>query len=137
MKKLIILLLLGILLISLVSSEEIDKLTYLNNDLKVEFAETFLGVDFLWKTTEWGTAELKSHKSVNEVLKVGAGNQVTMYYDFDFLELYENGLGDVEFINMKTGEPIERDWKFVYWFEEERVRDVCLEYEVIDRMVGL
>ena len=34
--------------------------------------------------------ELKSHKSVEEIINVGLGEQVTMYYDFDFKDLYED-----------------------------------------------
>jgi hypothetical protein len=83
-----------------------------------------------------GTAELKSHEldSKGEIvtLQTGLGEQVVMYYDFNFKELITDGLGDVEFINLKTGKPIERDYKYVYWFKENRTRDVCLEYEIID-----
>ncbi len=85
---------------------------------------------------EQGSLELKSHqlneKGEIETLEVGVGKQVVMYYDFNFKKLIRDGLGDVEFINMKTGEYVDKDYKFVYWFEEERVRDVCLEYEQID-----
>ncbi|KKL78275.1 hypothetical protein LCGC14_2026470, partial [marine sediment metagenome] len=46
--------------------------------------------------------------------------QVTMWYDFDFVDLYENGLGDVEFTNMRTGKQIDKNYSFVYWGEKER-----------------
>jgi len=96
--------------ISLVSAMEWDnKLTYLNNDLKVEFTNLFgLG-------SKIGEAELKSHKSVNEIKRVGQGNQVVMYYDFNFADTYEDGLGKVYFIDMKTGKEIQKDYNFVYW----------------------
>jgi hypothetical protein len=84
---------------------------------------------------EQGSLTLKSHELDSEggikTLKTGLGWQVTMYYDFDFKELITDSLGDVEFIDMKSGESVDKEYKFVYWFEEERVRDVCLEYEVV------
>ncbi|KKL28472.1 hypothetical protein LCGC14_2374820 [marine sediment metagenome] len=95
MKKLLLLGVLVLFLIGTVSAFEIDnKLTYSNEDLKVTF-ENLWGLPLIG--SELGTAELKSHPSVNYVKRVGAGNQVTMWYDFDFVDLYENGLGDVEF----------------------------------------
>ncbi|MHA1880875.1 MAG: LamG domain-containing protein [Candidatus Heimdallarchaeota archaeon] len=106
----------SLFLIGSVSAADWDnKLTYSKNDLKVEFSNSLL---LLFKTSEIGTAELKSHKSVDEIRKVGAGTQVVMWYDFDFLGLYENGLGEVEFTDMKTGKTIERNYSFVYWGEE-------------------
>ena len=84
-----------------------------NSDLKIELENWFgLGKNY-------GTAELKSHPDINYVKKVGRGKQVTMYYDFNFIELYENGLGEVEFTDERTGEEVERDYRFVYWGEEE------------------
>ncbi len=84
---------------------------------------------------EQGNMKLGSHKLNEkgeiETLKVGLGNQVTMYYDFRFNELISDGLGDVEFINMKTGEEIERDYKYVYWDEEEKERQVCKKYSEV------
>ncbi len=104
-------------------SANLDKISYLkgkngNPDLRVEFFDTFLGIDFLWKTKNWGTAELKSHPSVNYVKKVGAGKQVVMWYDFNFVELYKNGLGEPEFVDVRTGKKVERDWRYVYWGNE-------------------
>jgi len=124
MKKLLFVLLCMVLLaMPLVSSANWDnKLSYLrgengNPDLKVTLSNSFL---LLFKTSDIGTAELKSHPSVNYVKKVGAGNQVVMWYDFNFLGLYENGLGEVEFTDMRTGELLDRDYSFVYWGEKER-----------------
>jgi len=120
MKKLFILLVLAILLVTpLISAADWDnKLYYSGNDLKVTITNSFL---LLFPTSEIGTAELKSHSSVDEIVKYGAGNQVTMFYDFsDFRELYLNGLGKVYFTDMRTGELIDRDYSFVYWGEKER-----------------
>ena len=90
-----------------------NKLFYSEKGLKVNFKNSFgLGKDL-------GTAELKSHKSVTEVKKVGLGNQVPMFYDFDFNELQKNGLGKVTFTDMRTGEEVEREYKFIYWGDVE------------------
>ncbi len=123
MKKLFILIFCMILLVGSVSAMEIDnKLTYYENDLKVELTNWFgLGVDY-------GTAELKSHKSVDEIRDVAIGkDRVVMYYDFDFLELYENGLGKVYFTDERTGEEIEKNYSFVYWTNETYEKDIYEE----------
>ena len=119
MKKIFIFLILGILLATpLISATDWDnKLYYSENDLKVTITNSFL---LLFPTSEIGTAKLKSHPSVNYVREVGAGNQVVMWYDFNFIELYLNGLGKVEFTDMKTGKEIDRDYSFVYWGKKER-----------------
>ncbi|GAH03648.1 unnamed protein product, partial [marine sediment metagenome] len=118
MKKIMLLVLIMLIAIPLVSAAGWDNvLDYENNDLKVTLSNTFL---LLFKTSEIGTAELKSHPSVDYVKRVGFGNQVVMWYDFEFLRLYENGLGDVKFTDMKTGKTIERDYSFVYWGEKKR-----------------
>jgi len=121
-KKLFPILILAVFLLAMLPAVSANKLTYLNGgngnpDLKVTLSDTTLFG--LIKTKELGTLELKSHKSINEIKKVGLGNQVTMYYDFDFLELYENGLGRVEFTDMRTGKLVDREYKFVYWRDEE------------------
>jgi len=118
-KKIFILMIIGMFLILPVVSA--DKLTYSNglngnSDLKVTLSDTTLFG--LIRTGNLGTLELKSHKTINEIKKVGVGNQVTMYYDFNFLELYENGLGNVEFTDMRTGKLINREYKYVYWGDE-------------------
>ena len=112
-----------VLLVGSVSAFEFDnKLTYYNEDLKVELTNWFgLGVDY-------GTAKLKSHKSVNEVRSVVIGKDiVVMYYDFDFLELYEEGLGKVYFTDERIGEEIEKDYSFVYWTNETYEKDIYEE----------
>jgi len=95
-------------------------LDYENEDLTVKITNWFGLFGWLGLDDEIGTAELKSHKSVDYIKEVGIGNQIVMWYDFNFAELYLNGLGEVEFTNMKTGKEIERDYSFVYWGEKER-----------------
>ncbi len=89
-----------------------DRLIYSDDDLKVRL-DNWWG---LGKTL--GTAELKSHKSVDEIRPVRIGKSVVMWYDFNFNDLYLNGLGDVEIIDMETGELVNRDYEFVYWGNE-------------------
>ena len=127
MKKLFAILLLSVFLISFASAINWDnKITYENNDMKVNFKNTFgLGADL-------GSVELKSHNSVNEVLQFGFGKEeVVMYYDFEFSEIYENGLGDIIFTNMKNGKEIEKDYYFVEWkemdFEVNDYKTICDE----------
>ncbi|KKM22016.1 hypothetical protein LCGC14_1629600, partial [marine sediment metagenome] len=116
-------------MISFASAFEFDNwVNYENNDMKVRIVNAFnMG-------EELGTAELKSHRSVNEILKVAPGeNRVVMYYDFNFKEIYENGLGDVEFINMIDGKNIDKDYYFVIWSsitkEKNNYSKVCNEVE--------
>ena len=130
--KIFILLILCLTQINFISAYDFDNsLSYSNNDLKVELNNWFgLG-------TNYGSAELKSHKSVDEVLKVGLGNQVVMYYDFNFNELYKDGLGKVYFTDMRTGKEIERDYRFVYWGEEEYESPVYSCENVINKSGGV
>ncbi len=145
MKKLILLMFCMVFLALPLVSADLDKISYLkgengNNDLKVELFDTFLGVDFLWKTKDWGTAELKSHESVvqkrdvvvNQITEEVNPNAIGMYYDFSFNEIYQNGLGKVEFTDQRTGELVEREWRYVYGVFENWtypvyscVEDVC------------
>lgn len=98
-----------ILLGSVSAVEWNDKLTYSKNDLKISL-DNWWG---LGKTI--GTAELKSHESVDHWKPVGVGESVVMWYDLNFSEYYSNGLGEVDFINLKTGEKINRNYGWVVW----------------------
>ncbi len=108
-----------VLLVGTVSALEWDnKLSYSEEDLKVELKNWFgLGKNY-------GSAKLMSHKSVTEVREVSVGEQVVMWYDFNFTDLYESGIGDVEFIDVGKGETINKDYSFVYWGTEQRTREV-------------
>ena len=119
MKKLLLLLIFGILLVGTVSAFEFDNtLKYEKNDLKVTIKNAF-GLPLIGN--DIGSAELKSHASVDEVLQFGFGKEeVVMYYDFSFSDLYKNGLGEVYFTDERTGKIIDKDFTFVYWGETER-----------------
>jgi len=117
MKKILVFLLLGIFMISTVSAWDWDnKLTYTDRDLKVEFDNTFLGI----KTSEIGYVELKSHTGVNEIKQIEVGNNTVMWYEFNFKELYYNGIGDIKFIDMHTKKEIEKDYDLVYLTTEDQ-----------------
>jgi hypothetical protein len=112
--RILLTLLLGIFLISFTSGADWDNgIRYENDDMKA-IIENVWGLPLIG--SDLGSVELKSHKSINEVLPIAPGeNKIVMYYDFNFTELYENGLGEVEFINMTSGKNIEKDYNFVIW----------------------
>lgn len=108
-----------IFLIGTISALEFDnKIKYSNGengnpDLKINL-ENWFGVG-----KDYGSAELSSHPDINYIKEVGLGKQVVMYYDFNFLDEYINGLGTPEFTDMKTGKIVEREWRYVYFGNEE------------------
>ena len=114
MKKIFILVFCMLFLIVNVSAFEWDNsLRYENNDMKVTI-ENIWGLPLFG--SDLGSAELKSHKSTNEVLRFGYGEEeVVMYYDFSNWEVYEDGLGKVYFTDKRTGKVIEKDYYFVEW----------------------
>ena len=101
MKKLLLFLFVTIFLVltlSTVSAAEFDNfLDYNQNDKGVEDMKVdFINWFGLGRTL--GTAELKSHSNVNQIIKVPVGqNTPVMWYDFNFTEEYTNGLGEVIF----------------------------------------
>lgn len=129
--SLVIVMLFSITCVSAFSISDLDnKVYYSNNDLKVDFKNSVLGI---FPTSEIGSVELKSHKTADEFLEVPAGNPVPMFYDFNnFKEVYPNGLGTVEFTDMKTGLKVQRDYHFVYWKTEIKNRPIwtqeCVGY---------
>jgi hypothetical protein len=128
MNSKILILFLAILLLGSVSAAEWDnKLDYSNEDLKVNFTNSILGII---PTTNIGSAELKSHKSVDEIRTVPIGKDRTvMWYDFDFEEIYPEGLGEVIFINQRTGEEIQKDYYFAEFVtgQQPKFETICRE----------
>lgn len=118
-RKLILILfciMLGSLMIPLASAETFtfdNVLNYKDNDMTVDIIS-------ILSLKKLGTIELKSHNSIDEIKKVGAGNQVVMWYDFEDWNFYENGLGEVQFKDMSTKQEIQKEYSFVYWGEKER-----------------
>jgi len=109
MRKLICMIFCMVFLMAFISAAEWDNdLDYENNDMKV-IITNWLGLG-----EKLGEATLSSHESVNEIRHVIRGeDRVVMWYEFDFTDGYENGLGEVEIINMRTGTKINRDYEFV------------------------
>ena len=75
--------------------------------------------------TTLGTATLTSHTSPTEIRLVVPGkNRAVMYYDFKEWEKYEDGLGEVIFTNVKTGEKLNKAYYFaspIYEYINESV----------------
>lgn len=116
-KKILIgILVLGIFLFSFTNVSAIS-IDYSNEDKIAHIKDTILFG--LINVGEQGTMELKSHNKVTDILEVGLGWQVTMYYDANFKKEYKDALGEVTFINRRNGKEIEKEYKFVYWEEEE------------------
>jgi len=94
--------------LTLISAMDFDnRITYSNED-KTATITNWLGLG-----EELGKATLTSHETVAEVRKVMPGkDRVVMYYEFDFKDIYENGLGEVTFIDEHNGKEIERDYYF-------------------------
>lgn len=106
------------------SAFEFDNvLDYKNDDLTVEITNLFgLG-------KKLGEATLASHSTVNDVRSVIRGkNRVPMFYDFNFSDRYSEGLGEVFFIDKRTGEIIQKDFRFVYSVE------VPYEFPILERI---
>lgn len=118
MFKSILIILSIFLLLPLTNAETLtfdNQVKYDDSLLKVEIVNTF-GLGEIY-----GSLELTSHKSVDEIRKVGYGNyQPVMYYDFYGWDLYENGLGNVYFTDMKTGEEVDKLYYFAEWKEKTR-----------------
>lgn len=126
MKKIATLILVSIFLVTLmivnISAFDFDNvLTYEKEDMKVTINNcNFWLLTCLSDGELIGSAELKSHKTVDEVLKFGFGREeVVMYYDFENWDLYKEGLGEVIFIDKRTGKEIEKDYYFVELKEVE------------------
>jgi len=121
MKKILLIMMCMFLLVGMVSAA---KIKYEDKDMKVNFKNSFLGIGI----SDLGSVELKSHKSVTEIRKLGAGeNQAVMFYDFNDWKLYPDGLGEVIFTNMSSGEEIEKDYYFAELTIEQqpKYKTVC------------
>lgn len=95
-------------LIGIVSAANWDNsINYENNDMTVVI-KNFLGLG-----RELGRVTLTSHTTPTEVRNVFAGkDRVVMYYNFEGWELNEDGLGEIEFIDIRTGKNVDKDYYF-------------------------
>lgn len=83
-----------------------NTLSYEDNYMKAHI-KNWLGL------LDLGTIELKSHKSVDQVLGVNMGNSIVMYYELNFIDAYLGGIDNIEFIDMRTGREVTRDYKIM------------------------
>lgn len=97
-----------IFLLGNVSALEWDnKVDYKDND------KTVIITNWLGLGEKLGEATLTSHETPTEIRNVIPGkDRAVMYYDFKDWELYEGGLGDVKFINVKNGKIIDKPYYF-------------------------
>lgn len=133
-KKLLAFIFIFTFILALAPMVDAAKIDYSPNEKGIENMKAHVKDTILFgliNIGEQGTMELKSHKSPTHVLEVGAGWQVTMIYETNFGEAHQGILGNVSFIDMRTGEEVQRDHKIVYWGEETRERDICLTYETL------
>jgi len=132
MKKLMLFLILGIFLTSFVAATEFDNVAwYSKNDMKVEI-RNWLGL------TSLGFAELKSHNSVSEIKYVSPGeDKLVMYYEFTGWDLYEQGLTNVEFIDVKSGNKVDKEYYFAKAiYETVEVNDYVRECNLVKSING-
>lgn len=135
MKKLMLFAFVMILLISSVSALGFDnKLTYEKNDLKVV-------IDNLWNLPiigeRLGSAELKSHSTVDEIRSVSSGQNVpVMYYDFNFTKEYVNGLGKPTFTNKNSGKDENKNYYFAKAIYREEMSGRWINCKDIDTASG-
>ena len=107
-----------------------DIIDYSDADRMVTFKDK-LGLPIIGK--EFAQMRIISHDDLNKPIFVGIGNQRVMIIELDNKEdLYENGLGVPEFINMKTGEIEE----LKYFWEKAIYGDVEVkDYEEVCNLI--
>ena len=113
MKRLFVFILCMIFLVGAVSAFEFDNiLSYEDNNKTAVINNCNFWLATCLSDGELiSKAELKSHKTLTEVLQVGRGrDKLVMYYDFNNFK--DNKLGEVYFINMDTSEQIEKSYYF-------------------------
>ncbi len=126
MKKVILLFIVGMFFISLATSFEFDNtLRYEKDDMKVTIENAF-GLPFFG--SDLGSLELKSHNNVNQIRNVEIGNTVVMWYEVNYNELYEDGLGEVIFTDLNTRKIVEKNYQFVYW-DSKIIKEPIYEYK--------
>ena len=107
--KIIMLLMVMLLGISMISALDfkIDNVGwYSENDMKIEIRNWF-------GLTRIGDATLTSHSHVDEIKSVIAGeDRLVMQYDINFDAEYKDGIGDIKFIDEKTGKEVSRPYYF-------------------------
>jgi len=134
--RLVMVMFIGIFLINLISAPTWTRsVEYNEEDVREVTFKNWFGLGATQGTMTLTSHELDERGEI-KTLKVGLGKQVVMSYDINFNQKFVDVLGDVEFINMKTGQPIERDYKFVYLDTEELERENCIEWGTNETEIG-
>jgi hypothetical protein len=109
-------------LFSYVSAVRVD---YSPNDKGVKDMKAVVKDTILWDLIavgEQGTMELKSHNTIyekrgveiNTLTKEVNPAGIGLIYETNFVNEHKDALTDVKIIDMRTGEEVDRDWRFVY-----------------------
>jgi len=107
MKKLLVLLLLGMFFISFVSAADWDNWVSYKNENKI------VNIDNLFGFGEtYATAKITSHSDLSKPIYVGTGWQRVMTFEIDSKQDYQDAIKGIEFENMKTGKADELRY---YW----------------------
>jgi len=126
MKKLILLLIFGILLVGTVSAWDWDNsITYEKKDMTAIIENRF-GLPLIGDVL--GKMELTSHTSVNEIKNIiGGGERAVMIYNPSNWKQETISLGKVIFTNMKTGKEVDKNYYFAEGVYEEvpAYKQVC------------
>ena len=117
MNKIFAFLFLGILLLGTVSAADFDNVkTYINNDRSVVIKNAMgFGKDL-------GKADLVT-PNINYV-QPGKDRRVMIFTINTYDEMYRNGLGEFDILNMKTGKYVEKEFKFEYAIYGEVTKDI-------------
>ena len=123
MKKIIILLIMGMFMINLVSAVGWDNtLSYSNND-KTVLIENLFGLPLIG--TELAELEITSHRDLNKPIHVGVGWQEVMTIEIDSKQDYNNAIKGIEFKNMKTNSYEELNYRWeVATYEDVDINNV-------------
>lgn len=87
---------------------EDNELNYLENNMLVEITDAL--------DSPIGMVTLRSHKTPTTPYSISLADSKTkpvMWYQFNFLEQYNNGLGEPKFINLKNNQEIEKNYTYL------------------------
>ncbi len=120
-KKILMLMLLGMFLVSFVSAVDWDNsLTYSKED-KMVLIENLFGLPIIG--TELATIEITSHEDLDKPIYVRNGWQEVMRIEVSSEQDYEEAIKEIEFRNLRTGKLIEPSyyWEKAVGFTEEDI----------------
>jgi hypothetical protein len=90
-----------------ITGKEITDINYKDNSMRVEFIGNL-------SENKIGEITLKSHDAIDQQRYVDSKeNGAVMWYEMNFTDEYKDGLGEVKFIDMKTGKEIQKNYSYV------------------------